>query len=145
MLKGAIIFGAVGLLIGAAFLVPAVSATLLSMNMIGAPMAASIASGAWWPMGVEALSFAIFGALVPPLQKIWGACFGDNEAKQAAFQLRENASLETRVAALEQAVHAPAVSVPIQSLLAQGPRNTISFAHAEVERAAQATASPTIH
>lgn len=139
MLVGAAVFAAVGAVI--ALTLPLLAPVLTSTGIISPALGTSIASGAWYPLGAEALSFGLFGALVPPIQALANHFCGVDAAKENILIQQKVETLEAREQMLEQSL-VPSRSV--QKILAQGPRNTVNFVQAEQNRI-ELPESPTIH
>lgn len=135
MIKGAVVFAAVGALIG--LTLPYIAPGLAAVGILtkGSVIYSAIVGGSWYPPLIEAVCFGMFGALVPPLQGIWSGIFGDADARAAADHQRENVILKTKIRELEgrEQTLEDAItprSRSVQRMVAAGPRNQQSFSEA---------------
>ena len=98
--KGAIIFGAVGLLL--ALSAPAIAGIvgIIGGEAAGAG-AAKIAAGAYANALYEGAFFAVFGALVPPIEKIYALIFGDDKKEKAQEAATEKSAMRASTITIE--------------------------------------------
>jgi hypothetical protein len=141
MIKGAVAFFAIGVLVG--FAIPAIAMAL------GAPTLVTMGVTATQLALFQGSLFGIFGFLAPPFQKLCGGIFGDPDSRAASLHSREHNALKEEVAILEareqKMEQTLGVSPRLQSIVSRGPRGA-SFAEAEEKRAAEThPGSPTIH
>lgn len=145
MLVGAAVFAVVGIAIG--FIFPPLAPVFAAIG-VQTGLVSSVAAGTYAPWILEGAMFGLFGLLVPPVQAVANKLFGDDNAKAAAFQLRENQALEMKCMELDGREHQLEASMgrsrAVREILHQGPRSMQSFASAEEARQAD-IAAPTIH
>lgn len=145
MIKGALAFAAVGVIVG--LLMPTIAGALISAGIVGEGVLLSSGVSAGSLAVWQGTIFGIFGFLAPPLQQVCHNVFGNPEARDAARHNAESQQmkaeimeLEGREQALEQAVlpRSPAVA----RILATREE---SFAKREQTREDNTPKMPTIH